>query len=90
MKHDPRATASAAALTVGILYIVCRVAVGMFPSFSYTVMQSWFHGLAITPVAGWGLSSTAFVLGLVTATASAGIVGWCFAHCYNMFARRGK
>lgn len=88
MKHDPRATASAAALTVGVLYVVCRVAVGMFPNFSYMVMQSWFHGLEITQPARWSLTLPAFVLGLVTAMAGAWLTGWCFAHCYNMFSKK--
>ncbi|EKD80753.1 MAG: hypothetical protein ACD_40C00018G0010 [uncultured bacterium] len=90
MKHDPSVTASAAATMVAVLYVVCRLGVWLLPELSRTIMQSWFHGLQIQPVAAWSLTFPAFLLGLVTATASAWLVGWCFAHCYNMFDHKSK
>lgn len=90
MQHNPKVMASAVATTVAVLYVVCRVAVGIFPELSRTIMQAWFHGLQIQPTSAWSLTLSAFVLGLVTATAGAWLLGWCFAHCYNMFARRVK
>lgn len=90
MKHNPFATASASALTVASLYIVCRVFVGLFPAFSYSVMQAWFHGLAPQGVGRFDLTTPSFILGLVTATVVAWGTGWCYAHCYNMFVRKSK
>lgn len=88
MKHNPFATASASALTVAVLYIVCRVFVGLFPVFSYSVMQAWFHGLSLQTVGRFDLSLASFVLGMVTAAVVAWLTGWCFAHCYNMFSKK--
>lgn len=90
MKHDPQATASASALTVAALYIVCRVFVGLFPTFSYSVMQAWFHGLTLQTIGRFDLSITSFVLGLVSATVVAWVTGWCFGHCHNMFSHKSK
>jgi len=86
MKHNPNVMARALATTVAVIYMVCRLAVWLLPELSRTIMQSWFHGLQIQPVAAWSLTFLAFILGLVTATASAWLVGWCFAHCYNMYS----
>lgn len=90
MKHNPFATASASALTVASFYIVCRVFVGLFPKFSYSIMQAWFHGLAPQTMGSFNLSTYSFVLGLVSATVVAWLIGWCYAHCYNMFVSKGK
>ena len=90
MKHNPFATALASALTVASFYILCRVFVGLFPTFSYSVMQAWFHGLAPQSMGRFDLTTSSFILGLVTATVVAWLIGWCYAHCYNMFAGKKK
>lgn len=90
MKRSFLATASASALTVASLYVVCRVFVGLFPTFSYVVIQAWFHGLISQNAARFELTWPSFLLGLLSATIVAWLAGWCFAHCYNMFARKSK
>ena len=50
MKHDPKATANAAAVTVAIVFIVCRVGVALFPDLAMTIAQSWFHGIQLTQI----------------------------------------
>lgn len=87
MKHEPNTTANAAAVTVAIIYVVCRVAVALFPDIVMTIAQSWFHGLEISKVSGWNLSLGSFILGLVTSTAGAWLAGYLFATVYNYFVK---
>ncbi|MCL5797354.1 MAG: DUF5676 family membrane protein [Patescibacteria group bacterium] len=88
MKHEPNATANAAAVTVAALYVVCRLAVSLFPDLAMSVAQSWFHGLELSKVSGWNLSMGSFILGLVTSTVSAWLIGYVFASAYNYFAKK--
>lgn len=85
MKHNPMATANAAALTIGIFYIVCRILVGILPDLMQTIAQSWFHGLTL---GSWSLNSGNFVLGILSASVTAWIVGYTFAVSYNSFTKR--
>ena len=85
MKHEPNATANAAAVTVAALYIVCRIAVALFPDLTMSIAQSWFHGLELSSVSGWNLSLGSFILGLVTSTGGTWLVGYIFASLYNLF-----
>lgn len=88
MKHEPNTTANAAAVTVATLYIVCRIAVSIFPDLAMSVAQSWFHGLELSKVSGWNLSVGSFILGLVTSAGGAWLVGYVFANTYNYFAKK--
>ena len=88
MKHGPNATANAAAVTVGAFYVVCRVAVALFPDLAMSVAQSWFHGLEFSKVSSWNLSLGSFILGLVTSAVGAWLVGYIFATAYNYFAKK--
>ena len=40
MKHSVSATANAAAVTIGIFYVVCRLLVGLFPALMFAAAQS--------------------------------------------------
>ena len=88
MKHEPNATANAAAVTVAGLYVVCRIAVALFPDLAMSVAQSQFHGIELSKVSGWNLSVGSFILGLVTSTASAWLIGYVFANAYNYFVKK--
>jgi hypothetical protein len=88
MKHDPKATANGAAVTVAIIYIICRVGVFLFPDLSMSIAQSWFHGIQLTQISELRLTSGSFVLGLVTSMIFAWLVGYLFANLYNYFAKK--
>ena len=88
MKHDKLATANAAGLTTAGVYVACRILVGLFPDAAFTVAQSWFHGIELQKLGGWSLTWESFFLGLISSTAFAWAVGWCFAHCYNWFVKK--
>lgn len=88
MKHDPMTTANALATTTAVIFVACRILVGLLPDLSFTVAQSWFHGIQLAKLSSWDLTLSSFFLGLITATIGAWLVGWCFAHCYNMYLKK--
>lgn len=88
MKHDPNVTANAVAATTAIIYVACRLLVGLFPDFMFSVGQSWFHGITLTQKGAWSLTSSAFMLGLISSTVFAWFVGYLFASLYNSFLKK--
>ncbi len=87
MKHNPSVTANAAAVTVAIVYIVCRIGIALFPDLGMTITQSWFHGIQLTQISELDLSLGSFVLGLATSTIGVWLVGYLFAKLYNYFLK---
>ncbi len=87
MKKDVSATANAFAVTTAIVYVVCRILIGLFPDASFAVAQSWFHGIALSKLGSWNLTTGAFFLGLISSTIIAWLVGYLFAKLYNAFAK---
>ena len=88
MKHDPKATANAAAVTVAIVFIVCHIGIALFPDLAMTIAQSWFHGIQLTQISELNLSLGSFVLGLTTSTIGTWLVGYLFASSYNYFVKK--
>lgn len=88
MKHDKMATANATGLTGAVVYVVCRILVGIFPDASFSVAQSWFHGIEVQRLGAWNLTWESFFVGLFSITAVSWLIGWCFAHCYNYFSKK--
>lgn len=87
MKHEPMATANAAATTVAILFIGCRILVSLFPDLMFTIAQSWFHGIALTKFDSSGLSISSILIGLVSSTIAAWLISYIFARAYNYFLK---
>lgn len=88
MKHNPTATANALAVTGGVLYVICRVAILLFPNPGYSIAQTWLHGIALTPSGAWSLSLEGFVVGLISFTVFTWGAGFLFASAYNAFSKR--
>ena len=88
MKHNPTATANALATTSGVFYIACRLLVSLLPDFSFSIAQSWFHGLGIAQSGSWNLSLESFLVGLISFTVLAWVIGYLFASVYNYFSKR--
>jgi uncharacterized membrane protein len=86
MKHNPMATANAAAATTAIVYILCRILVGISPNFMLEIARSWFHTAQLQARVLGGVD--VFIIGLVTSTVFAWLVGYLFAYFYNMFAKK--
>lgn len=87
MKHAPIATANAAAVTAGVVYIVCRILVGLFPDISFSIAQSWFHDIALTKLDTSSLTPGSFILGIVSSVITVWIIGYLFAAVYNYFLK---
>lgn len=83
MKNNPIIVANAVGATTAIVFVVCRIGVGLFPDLSFTLAQSWFHGIELTKPGSWNLTLESFVLGLISATAGAWLVGYLFSSLYN-------
>ena len=80
--------ANALGATMAIVFVVCRVLVGIFPALSLAIAQSWFHMIPMERMNAGSLSAPAFVLGLVSATISAWLAGYLFATVYNSLAKK--
>ena len=85
---DPMAIANAAGITTSIVFVVCRLLVGIFPDFMFTVGQSWLHGIHLTQMGTWNLTMSTFILGFISSSAFAWIVGYLFAVIYSTFIDR--
>lgn len=88
MKNTPTVTANAIAVTTAIVFVLCRVLVGLFPEASFTVAQSWFHGIELSRLDVWSLSFSSFVLGLISSLITAWVIGYIFASVYNYFLKK--
>lgn len=88
MKHEPMVTANAAAATTVIVYAVCRILVGLFPDLSFTIAQSWFHGIELSKLSSWDLTISSFILGVVSMAVTAWLIGYLFAFTYNWFLKK--
>lgn len=87
-KSNSLAIANATAVTTAVVFVVCRVGIGLFPDLSFTLAQSWFHGIELTKLGSWNLTTESFVLGLVSATIGAWLVGYLSATIYNCFLKK--
>lgn len=76
---------NALAVTTAIIFVVCRVLVGLFPDISFAVAQSWFHGIELGKAGAWNLSFVSFILGIISSTITAWIVGYIFIKVYKLF-----
>jgi len=84
MKLKEAVWANALAATMGFVYVVCALLVGLFPEVFKAVAISWFHGFDLGKI--WTAAPRGnFVLGLVSAVIGAWLVGYLFAWLYNRF-----
>lgn len=88
MKHNPLTTANAAAVTTAGVFVVCRMAFVVAPDLVLSIAQTWFHGIDISRISALNLSVESFILGIITTTAGAWVVGYVFAQLYNNFAKK--
>lgn len=88
MKQKETVVANALAATTAIIYIACRILVGLFPDLSFTIAQSWFHGIKLEQLNLWSLTWSSFILGLISSTIMAWAIGCLFASVYSFFAKK--
>lgn len=88
MKHEPIVTGNAAAATTATVFVACRILVGLFPDAFFAIAQSWFHGIELTKLDIANLTASSFLLGLVSASVTAWLIGYLFAATYNWFLKK--
>ncbi len=88
MKHNPIATANAAAATIAVIYVVCALFFVIAPDLSMAIAKTWFHGIDISLIDARIATFGSFILGLVSATVSAWLVGYLFAVIYNKLTEK--
>ncbi len=88
MKLDSLSFANAAALIMAVVYVVCRLSVGLFPDLTLAIAQSWFHGIDLARISGWNLGVGSFVLGLISLSLFTWVVDYVFAEVYNNLVKK--
>jgi len=88
LKLDKKVIANSLALTTLILWIICTIIVAVFPQFSLNVTQWWMHGMDISVMGTWNLNINNFVLGGITAVASAWGSGYIFGWSWEIFSKK--
>lgn len=79
--------ANTLAVTTAIIFVACRVLVGLFPDLSFAVAQSWFHGIELGKLSAWNLTASSFVIGLISSALTAWVVGYIFIRVYKLFGK---
>lgn len=88
MKCNPSASANAAAVTTAVIYVVCALFFMIAPGLSMAITKTWFHGIDISLIDARTITFGSFILGLVSATAGAWLVGYLFTVIYNKFIEK--
>lgn len=86
--HDPVVTANAAGGTAAIVYVVCALLFAAMPDFVTQISNAWFHSISISQIDGRTVTIGSFLLGFISATVTAWIVGYLFATLYTGFSKR--
>lgn len=89
MKNQSFALPNALAVTTIIVYVSCRLLVGLFPDISFSIAQSWFHGIALSKQDTWNLTLSSFILGIISSALTAWVIGFIFAKVYD-YLNKGK
>ena len=86
MKTQSYAIPNALAVTTAIVYVVCRLLVGLFPDISF-IAESWFHGIELSKLGNWNLTMSSFILGIISSAITAWIVGYIFIKVYGLLKK---
>lgn len=79
--------ANTLAVTTAIVYAACRLLVGLFPDAFFAIAQSWFHGIELSKLDSWNLTIPSFILGLISSTITAWVIGYIFTKVYKVFVK---
>jgi len=82
---------AALAVTVGVIYVVCAIAVALFPDGTLAFFSTWAHGVDLTLVkrpATKPLTAGEWVYGFVSAVAAGYLAGTLYGWARNLFSGR--
>ena len=85
----PWVTGAALAVTVGMVYLVCAVAVALFPDGTLAFFNTWLHGLDLTLVkrpATKALTAGEWIYGFVSAVTASFLAGALYGWLRNLFS----
>lgn len=88
MKLDKMVLANATALWMAIVWVVCRVLVGLFPGGGRVLLQWWVHSVNLGQLPMGQLTWTGFWAGGITAVALAWLGGWLFGWCWEKASKK--
>lgn len=88
MKLEKMAIANASALAIVFLWVICSITAAILPAFSYSVTQSWMHGLALSPMGGWNLNLYNFLLGGISLIVVAWVSGYIFGWSWEFVSKK--
>lgn len=74
---------NALAITTAIVFVLCATLVGLFPDILFSIAQSWFHGIEFSK-AVLNITISSFILGLISSTITAWIIGYIFITCLKV------
>ncbi len=87
MKNQFLVIPNTLALTTGIIYVLCRVLIGLFPGVSVAIVRSWFHSMDLVKSGAWDTTVSSFILGLISSVVTAWVVGYIFVSVRRMLVK---
>ena len=87
----PWASGAAVAVTAGVVYVVCAMAVLLFPDGTLAFFNTWAHGVDVTLVkrpAAKPLAASEWIFGFVSIVVSGYLVGAFYGWVRNLFGGR--
>lgn len=88
MKLERTILANAFALATAILWVICSLIIAVLPGLSWTVSNWWAHGLLTGVRSSWSWTLPNFLLGGVTLTASAWVMGYVFGWSWEKMSKK--
>ena len=87
----PWVSGAALAVTAGILYVLCAVAVALFPDGTLALFNTWAHGVDVTLVkrpAGKPLAASEWIFGFVSIVVAGYLAGALYGWVRNLLSAR--
>lgn len=75
--------ANALAITMAVVYIICRVLAAVAPGLLRWIAQSWVHTYDLSAIPAGSTTFGGFLGGLITAVIASWLFGYLFAWIYN-------
>lgn len=87
----PWISGAALAVTAGVIYVVCAIAVALFPDGTLAFFNTWAHGVDVALAkrpASKPLAATEWIFGFVSIVVSGYLVGALYAWTRNLLIAR--
>lgn len=84
---DKTVLANAFGLATAIFWVVCTAVTWLLPDLSLVVTKWWIHGLDISVMGNWDITLSNFLLGGLTLTGSAWMLGWIFGWFWEKLSK---